>query len=71
MASEALLKDGSSLYGRLIYRNEKGVGVAVNPFDMNEVKKAPAEQVDRVHFSQVSLMPPGMINGMNGEELKD
>ena len=71
MASVVTLKDGSSLYGRLIYQNEKGVGVAVNPFDMNEVKKAPADQVERVGFSQASLMPPGMINGMNREELMD
>lgn len=71
MASVVTLKDGSSLYGRLIYQNEKGVGVAVNPFDMNEVKKASADQVLRVGFSQASLMPPGMINGMNSEELID
>jgi putative heme-binding domain-containing protein len=71
MASVVTLKDGSSLYGRLIYQNEKGVGVATNPFDLNIVQKAPADQVVRVHFSQASLMPPGMINGMNSEELKD
>lgn len=71
MASVVTLKDGSSLYGRLIYQNEKGVGVATNPFDLNIVQKAPADQVVRVHFSQASLMPPGMINGMNGEELRD
>lgn len=71
MASVVTLKDGSSLYGRLIYQNDKGVGVAVNPFDLNEVRKAPADQVLRVGFSQASLMPPGMINGMNSEELMD
>lgn len=71
MASVVTLKDGSSLYGRLIYQNEKGVGVAVNPFDLNEVKKAPSDQVVRVGFSQMSLMPAGMISGMNREELMD
>lgn len=71
MASVVTLKDGSSLFGRLIYQNQQGVGVAVNPFDMNDVRKAPADQVQRVSFSQVSLMPPGLIMGMNGEELQD
>jgi putative heme-binding domain-containing protein len=71
MASIVTLKDGSSLYGRLIYQNEKGVGVAVNPFDMNDVRKAPSDQVSRVSFSPNSLMPPALIMSMNQDELMD
>jgi putative heme-binding domain-containing protein len=71
MASIVKLKRGDPLYGRLIIRNDDEVAVASNPFDLNELTKAAADQVEGVEFSPVSIMPPGMIAGMNGEELKD
>jgi putative heme-binding domain-containing protein len=71
MASRVKLKDGGSLYGRLILRNEKEVGVASNPFDLNQVTKASPTNVVSIEFSNVSPMPPGMISGMNREELMD
>ena len=71
MASTVKLKDGSAIYGRLIFRNDKEVGVASNPFDLNQLTKAPADQVASVEFSQVSIMPPGTISGMNRDELMD
>ncbi len=71
MASTVKLKDGGSLYGRLIIRNEKEVGVASNPFDLNQVTKAPVDKVESIEFSNVSIMPPAMISGMNRDELMD
>jgi putative heme-binding domain-containing protein len=71
MASTVKLKDGGALTGRLIFQNEKEVGVAINPFDLNQVTKAPASNVAGVEFSQTSIMPPGMIGGMNRDELMD
>ncbi len=71
MASLVTLKDGRSLYGRLIYKNEQEVGVASNPFDFSQVNKAPTGQVEKIEFSQVSMMPPGTIAGMNADEVKD
>jgi putative heme-binding domain-containing protein len=71
MASRVKLKDGGSLYGRLILRNEKEVGVASNPFDLNQVTKASSTNVASIEFSNVSPMPPGMISGMNRDELMD
>lgn len=71
MASIVKLKEGDPLYGRLIQRNEKEVAVASNPFDLNQLTKAPADKVESVEFSQVSIMPPGMIAGMNKDELMD
>lgn len=71
LASVVTLKDGSSLYGRLIYRNDKEIAVAPNPFNHAEFAKAPADQVTKVEFSQTSMMPPGTIAGMNADELKD
>jgi putative heme-binding domain-containing protein len=71
MASIVKLKEGDPLYGRLIFRNDKEVGVASNPFDLNQITKAPANQVEGIEFSQVSIMPSEMISGLNRDELMD
>jgi len=47
------------------------VDVATNPFDMNQVTKAPFGQMERITYSQVSAMPQGMMGGMNRDELMD
>lgn len=70
-ASTVTLKSGGSLYGRVIYRNDKEIAVAPNPYDLGQISKAPMDDVQKVEFSQVSLMPPGTINTMNADELKD
>ena len=70
-ASVVTLKDGSSVYGRIIYRNEKETAVAVNPFNFATLEKVPADQIAKVELSQVSMMPPAMIMAMNAEELTD
>ena len=71
MASTVKLKDSGTLYGRLITRNDKEVGVASNPFDLNQVTKAPADKLESIAFSNVSIMPPGTISAMNRDELMD
>lgn len=71
MASIVKLKGGNALYGRLVIRNDKEVGVASNPFDLNQVTKSPADKVAGIEFSNVSIMPPAMISGMNRDEVMD
>ena len=71
VASVVKLKDGETLDGRLIVRNEKEVGVATNPFDLNQVTKAPADQVVGITASQVSMMPAELLSGMNRDEVMD
>jgi putative heme-binding domain-containing protein len=71
MASTVKLKDGSVLTGRLISKDGREITVASNPFDLNQVQKAPADKVESIEFSNVSIMPPGMISGMNRDELMD
>jgi putative heme-binding domain-containing protein len=71
MASVVTLKGGKSLYGRLIYHNEKEVAVAPNPFDFSQLLKAPADEVEGIALSQLSMMPVGTIAGMNKDELMD
>jgi putative heme-binding domain-containing protein len=70
-ASTVTLKDGSSLYGRLIHRDAKEVSVASNPYNYNELTKAPADQVAKIELSQLSMMPYGTIAAMNKDELMD
>jgi putative heme-binding domain-containing protein len=71
MASIVKLKAADPLYGRLISRDEKEVAVASNPFDLNQLTKAPADKVESIEFSPVSIMPEGMVAGMNRDELMD
>lgn len=70
-ASTITLKDGSQLYGRLIYKNDKEIAVAPNPFNFGELQKKPAQLVEKIEPSQISMMPFGTINAMNQEELQD
>jgi putative heme-binding domain-containing protein len=70
-ASTITLKDGSGLYGRLIYKNDKEIAVAPNPFNFGDLQKKPAHLVQKIEPSQISMMPVGTINAMNQEELKD
>lgn len=70
-ASTVHMKDGSMLYGRIIYQNEDELALASNPFNFGQITKTPVEQVEEIKPSQISLMPMGTIYGMNAEELKD
>lgn len=71
LASSITLKNGGTLYGRLLFNNDKEIAVAPNPFNYTEMTKAPADQVEKIEYSQISMMPPGMIAAMNADELKD
>lgn len=71
LASIVTLKDGGSLYGRLIFHNDEEIAVAPNPFDYSQIAKAAADNVDKVEYSQISMMPEGTIAAMNADELKN
>ncbi len=70
-ASKVLLKQGRTLFGRVIYRNDREIAVASNPYDFSVLTKAPIGEVERVEPSQVSMMPPATIALMNADELSD
>ena len=70
-ASKVTLKNGTSLYGRVIYQNDEEIAIAANPFNFSELQKTPIAQVEKVELSQLSMMPAGTIFGMNKDELKD
>jgi putative heme-binding domain-containing protein len=70
-ASVVKLKDGNMIYGRVIYKNALEIAVASNPYDFSKLTKAPADQIESIEPSQVSLMPPATIALMNENELAD
>ncbi len=70
-ASQVARKDGGTLFGRIIFQNEQELAVATNPYNFGQITRIPSEAVKNITPFQISLMPPGTINGMNAEELKD
>lgn len=65
------LKDGGSVVGRLANEDATHYYVAQNPFTPNEQEKVAKKDVVSTTYSTVSVMLPGLINGLNPEELKD
>ncbi len=65
------LKDGNSIVGMLVNEDAANYHVAQNPFTPNESTKVPKNNVVSTKYSTVSVMLPGLINGLNPDELKD
>ena len=63
------MSDGSSLVGRTTRTTEDSIFVNVNPFGKDEVALA-RSTVSAEEPSPVSLMPGGLINSLNDEELR-
>ena len=65
------MKDGTSILGRLISENNDTYSVSQNPFAPETLREIPKADVVSTKYSYISTMYPGLINGMNEEELKD
>ncbi len=65
------LKNGSTVMGRLIREENGKYYVSQNPFDPEKLREIPKNEVKRTGVSKTSIMPPGMINSLNPDELKD
>lgn len=70
-ATVFVLKDGQTIVGRLANEDGTSYHVSQNPFDTKTVIKIPKKNVVSKKYSTVSVMLPGLINGLNPEELKD
>ena len=64
-------KDGSVAIGRLKNEDSEKYYISQNPFAPQTLREVPKVNVVRTRASDVSSMYPGMINGLNKEELKD
>lgn len=66
-----VLKDGSSVLGRLISQEGDVYSVSQNPYAPQVLKEIPKKDVVEIKVAKVSTMPPGTLNVLNEEELKD
>ena len=65
------LRTGGSVLGRLIRQDNLKYYISQNPFDTQTIKAILKKDVVRTRVSDISPMLPGMINGLNPDELKD
>lgn len=65
------LKDGSSVVGRLIGEEGDTYKISQNPYAPDVIRTIPKDQVTGTKMSTVSLMPPGSINRLGPDEVKD
>lgn len=65
------LKNGTSIMGRLITENEEIYSVSQNPYAPQVLREIPKKDVTNIRESKISIMPPGSLNVLNPEELKD
>ncbi|WP_439555663.1 c-type cytochrome [Dyadobacter sp.] len=65
------LKDGQSVVGRQLNEDANFYYIAQNPFDSKTVRKISKKEVASTKLSTVSVMLPGLINGLNPNELRD
>ncbi len=70
-ASEVTLKDGGMRYGRVIFRDERELALAMSPFDLGRLTKIARADIASVAPSQVSMMPEATIAAMNRDEVMD
>jgi putative heme-binding domain-containing protein len=64
-------KDGSVLTGKIIDEKDNAYIVATSAFDFTQTTEVPRELIEKVEPSTVSPMPPGMVNRLNEDELRD
>jgi putative heme-binding domain-containing protein len=65
------MKDGSSIFGRLINEDDGKYFVSQNPFSPDVLREISKSDVLSTKHSGVSLMLPGLTNRLNDDELKD
>ncbi|MEZ0276131.1 MAG: c-type cytochrome, partial [Roseimicrobium sp.] len=64
-------KDGSLVVGRVVAEENGDLMVMMNPFAPTSLTKIPVAEVKSKKTQPVSMMPPGLINTLNQDELLD
>ena len=64
-------KDGSTIIGRVMSEEGGNVNVAMNPFAPQVLTPIPSSEVVSKKPYAISMMPPGLINALNKDELLD
>ncbi|MES2920272.1 MAG: family 16 glycoside hydrolase [Verrucomicrobiota bacterium] len=63
--------DGSSLSGTVVDEKDDAFIVAVSAFNLSQTEEIPRSQISTIEPSPISPMPPGLINRLNEDELRD
>ena len=66
---EITKKDGSIIIGRIIVEENGKVFIMTNPFAPNDLMAINESDIAKKGTRKVSMMPPGLINSLNQEEL--
>jgi len=70
-ASQLMLRNGTSVVGRITNQDKLAFYVSQNPYAPDQVEKVLKKNVISAKYSAVSPMLGGLINSLNAEELKD
>jgi putative heme-binding domain-containing protein len=70
-ATNFYLKDGSTVIGRLVRQDDDKYYVSQNPFAPQQLREVLKKDVADKKLSDASIMPPGLINSLNPDELSD
>jgi putative heme-binding domain-containing protein len=65
------MKDGSTILGRIVVEENGKVFVMANPFAPNDQLAINESEIASKETRKVSMMPPGLINALNQDELLD
>lgn len=65
------LADGSTLVGRVVGEADGSLQVMANPFVPDDKTLVKVADVKSRKVYPISMMPPGLINGLNEQELQD
>lgn len=64
-------QDGTQITGKIVEEKDEKWLVATSPFDFTQTIEIERNDIKENKQSPVSPMPPGLINRLNAEELKD
>ncbi len=70
-SEEITLKDGSLVVGRVVVQENGKLFVMTSPLTPNDLTPVNESDVKSRKAWNISMMPPGLINSLNEEELKD
>ncbi|MFZ4262562.1 c-type cytochrome [Sphingobacterium sp. HJSM2_6] len=65
------MKDGTTSLGRQVGEDEQNYIIVQNPYAPQVTKSIPKNDVASVKASDVSIMPPGTLNVLSPDELRD
>ncbi len=69
--SEIRTHNGGITIGRIMNEQDEILSIATNPFDFSAQVEISRADIASIEASKVSSMPPGLVNRLNEEELKD